>query len=436
MKIFLPFLCLLCSICTFAQVPLDGVNDVVIDFDNTVLGVNNGQFTANGFNATPATGQLNSNAFIVTGFSDGDLNFGDAAVGGDYGQGTTTGGVTTPGIYALTPLSVPGFPSYTNLSMDAAASGNLLALQPGANDFEPGTVVIRAQNTNPTEVISGFTITADFCQRGDGDNSATYTLEYSTDNINYTSLYSTTTVGPAAGQILSYLCFRATPTPVSVMLNPGDYFYVRLTGSLGTVSGTDYDEIAVDNITFSSIVLPVKLVYFNAATREQSGVVLNWQTAWEQNSDYFEVQRSQDGRTFIGLGEVSAAGFADTETTYSYVDKTAPAGVSYYRLRQVDFDGTEDFSEVVTVEQSVKGADQTISVAPNPTADQLRVRTTEPFAAGTRIQVFGPDGRLYIDTTSEYQTEVVVDLSGLSAGAYHLRVIDALRVEHFAVQKQ
>ena len=426
--------CLLCaSSGLFAQLQLTGA-DVTIDFDNTVLGVNNGQFTALGFNAAPATGQLDSDGIIISGLADGDLTFGASGVGGGYALGTTAGNMTTAGVYALT--FVPGVPfsSYTNLS--ANASGNLLAIQPDAGNFAPGAVTIRAQNATAAP-ISSLTVSADFCLRNDaGPNSATYTLAYSVDNVNYTTFYTNTSPEATGGQFPSYGCLGSGPGMISgVDVLPGEFIYVRFSGSAGLASG-DFDEVAIDNITFSSIVLPVEFIHFGAESRDQRGVALDWATAWEQNSDYFEVQRSEDGRTFTGLDEVSAAGFANGETTYSYVDKTAPLGVSYYRLRQVDFDGSETYSEVVSVVRRINGQDEPITVAPNPTTDFVQVRSAVPFAADTQIQLLAADGRLLEQYTAGARTQLEVNLSGLPAGTYHLRMIDARRVQHFAVQKR
>ena len=75
-----------------------------IDFDNTVSGVNNGQFAGSGFTPSPSAGQLNSNSWAMTGWSNGDLAFGGTQTTSntDYTRSTSTGGVTTGGVYAFT----------------------------------------------------------------------------------------------------------------------------------------------------------------------------------------------------------------------------------------------------------------------------------------------------------------------------------------------
>jgi hypothetical protein len=86
----------------FAQLSLTTSGaTVTIDFDNTVSGVNNGTFAGSGFQPSPSAGQLNSNAWAMTGWSNGTLNFGGTQNSGDFARGTTTAAVTTGGVYAL-----------------------------------------------------------------------------------------------------------------------------------------------------------------------------------------------------------------------------------------------------------------------------------------------------------------------------------------------
>ena len=407
---------------------------MTIDFDNTVLGVNNGKFNASGFNAAPGTGQLDSDGIIITGLVEGDLTFGTSGIGGGYARGTTSGNnMTNPGVYALLPGMQGPFPNYQNFT--ASASGNLLALQPDDLNFAPGSVIIRAQNAT-ARPLSSISVSADYCSRSSsGPNSATYTFAYSTDNVNYTPFFTNTTPTTTSGQFPSFGCLSAGPaTATGLNVAPGEFIYVRFSGSAGSLAGS-YDQVAIDNIRFFNAVLPVDLVRFVGETSTGNGTTLNWTTAWEQNSDYFEVQRSQDGRTFTGLDEVSAAGFTDTETSYSYLDKTAPAGTSYYRLRQVDFDGTEDFSAIISVARYGQEVAPAISVAPNPTTGTVRVRSAIPLDSNGRVQVIGADGRLLIDRRGNTRTELEIDLGSLPAGTYHLRIVDAQGVRHFPIQR-
>ncbi|MGI4866473.1 MAG: T9SS type A sorting domain-containing protein [Janthinobacterium lividum] len=156
--------------------------------------------------------------------------------------------------------------------------------------------------------------------------------------------------------------------------------------------------------------LPVTLTSFSA-TRQASGAVqVRWATASEQHSAYFEVQRSLDGNTFIIVDKVAAAGTTTQSHTYASLDTQAPAGQLYYRLRQVDIDGIETFSPVVSL-----AATATLSLYPNPAHDQLTIA-----AAGEEVQVSDLTGRVLQTTTLPASGKLNVE--ALPAGTYLLRV--------------
>lgn len=96
------------------------------------------------------------------------------------------------------------------------------------------------------------------------------------------------------------------------------------------------------------IPLPVELHSFKGIAT-QSGVQLNWETASELDNAFFEVQRGQTATEFDAIARVEGAGTTSLPQRYTYQDKKADNGVNYYRLRQVDFDGTESYSAVLAV---------------------------------------------------------------------------------------
>ena len=157
--------------------------------------------------------------------------------------------------------------------------------------------------------------------------------------------------------------------------------------------------------------LPVTLTSFTASTLTH-GVKLNWATASELNSASFDVQRSTDGQSFQTIGTVGAAGNSTTPRYYTFNDVTVFPGVKYYRLRQVDVDGTTAFSLVQTV--SVR--DFSTQIYPTKVVDRLTVRSTERGLG----QIYSTQGRLV------KQFEVNPGLTELSVslapGVYVLRV--------------
>ena len=83
----------------------------------------------------------------------------------------------------------------------------------------------------------------------------------------------------------------------------------------------------------------------------QVGTMLNWSTAYEEDNSVFIVERSDDGATFADIGKVEAAGTSAEIQHYNFLDIMANAERSFYRLKQVDLDGTFSYSEVVAVPQ-------------------------------------------------------------------------------------
>ncbi|HEY4652291.1 MAG TPA: GDSL-type esterase/lipase family protein [Pontibacter sp.] len=97
--------------------------------------------------------------------------------------------------------------------------------------------------------------------------------------------------------------------------------------------------------------MPVTLTGFSATITPSREVRLNWETASEQNNAYFEIQRSYHNTAqFITIGTVKGAGTTNVARTYSYLDDTVPTIDLYYRLKQVDEDGTSTYSDIVHLE--------------------------------------------------------------------------------------
>jgi Secretion system C-terminal sorting domain len=109
--------------------------------------------------------------------------------------------------------------------------------------------------------------------------------------------------------------------------------------------------------------LPVELVFFKAKW-VNNVVKLTWQTASESNNKGFEIERSVDTKTWENIGGVKGKGNSNVLVDYSFEDKGPLSILTYYRLKQVDFDGKESYSKVVNVTLNKKG--DKFSVFPNP----------------------------------------------------------------------
>jgi fibronectin-binding autotransporter adhesin len=178
----------------------------------------------------------------------------------------------------------------------------------------------------------------------------------------------------------------------------------------------------VDNPLTGQAPLPVQLLSFTA-TREGSAVRTTWATASEKNSAYFLVQRSTNGSTFSDVQQVAAQGNSLVRHDYAALDAQPLHGTSYYRLRQVDLDGTVAYSQVATVRFSSEqaAASPTLMAYPNPSAGQhFQVLATNLDTTGGTIQLFDNVGRLVLTQVAAVGTaEVTIQPAHpLASGLY------------------
>jgi hypothetical protein len=163
--------------------------------------------------------------------------------------------------------------------------------------------------------------------------------------------------------------------------------------------------------------LPVTLRAFTGQRQAPASVRLSWQTASELNNRGFAVQRqAAPGEPFETLTFVPGHGTTQTLTSYAYVDATAPATTTYYRLQQLDVQGTITYSPVVAVAGSRPVA--SLTAWPVPAQQTLWVRYADP-APELLLQLRDATGRVVRQLRFRQQTQV--DVRTLPAGIYYLQ---------------
>ena len=148
-------------------------------------------------------------------------------------------------------------------------------------------------------------------------------------------------------------------------------YMVGNSSSTGSVN-TFFDFLS---LTATPTPLPVTLLDFYADQRTDGTVDLLWQTSMEQNSHYFAIQRSADGKTFETIGQLEAAGNSEKTLNYSYIDQSPLEGNNFYRLQMVDLDDKYKYSQIVEVNSSASG--KQLEVFNNPFHDQISLRVNE-----------------------------------------------------------
>ncbi|MET0298940.1 MAG: T9SS type A sorting domain-containing protein, partial [Flavitalea sp.] len=166
--------------------------------------------------------------------------------------------------------------------------------------------------------------------------------------------------------------------------------------------------------------LPVKLRSFTAKAVDNTSL-LRWETATESNNDRFDIERSADGRVFTKIGSVaSLVGTSTTVQNYQYTDKTPLDASNYYRLAQVDLDGTTTYSEVRLVSFNVKAG--VLKVFPNPVKTNLHVQLPQAATGNEKLQLFDLRGvKVLVQSVQAGTIQLDTDISMLMPGVYILR---------------
>jgi hypothetical protein len=181
--------------------------------------------------------------------------------------------------------------------------------------------------------------------------------------------------------------------------------------------------------TPNSQALPVELLSFNGDCNEGQ-VNISWQTATEHNSDYFEVEKSRDGMNWQLLTTVNAAGNSTQLLNYEATDAHAMEGNNYYRLTQVDIDGTTKTYDVINV--SCSGAAKGyFSAYPNPSTGSFQVILNDKNLVGSGIlSVKDTKGAELLNRTIEVKPGInmfsVTDLN-LAPGVYYIQIVNGER---------
>ena len=161
-------------------------------------------------------------------------------------------------------------------------------------------------------------------------------------------------------------------------------------------------------------VLPVDLVSFNAKAKDDR-ILLEWQTKSELNNRGFEIQKSKDGRAWDILEFVEGKGTIYALNTYYSQDRSPIQGSNYYRLKQLDFDGNFEYSNIVFV--NFNHQINKVGIFPNPVKDQLTLVNAEGKA--TLYNVLGQPVKSMVIVDSES----IIELAGLLNGQYFLQVL-------------
>lgn len=188
---------------------------------------------------------------------------------------------------------------------------------------------------------------------------------------------------------------------------------------VGPPNGFYYGYYFMDDVCLGppgacNIILPVELLSFNGKS-ENRKVKLNWKTATELNCLFFRIERSTDGKTFEEIGKVNGNGTTNSEQFYQFTDENPQYGkVNYYRLREFDTDGKNNYSNMIAIESS-GDMNVYINVFPVPAEDNLTIE----FNANNQnsvLSIYDSRGNLVNEKSSSGYDKT--ELSNFKAGYY------------------
>ena len=164
-------------------------------------------------------------------------------------------------------------------------------------------------------------------------------------------------------------------------------------------------------------VLPIELLSFEASLSGTS-IHVSWATSSELNNDFFTIERSSDGANWDIIGEVLGAGDSKERLDYDFFDDNPIPGISYYRLKQTDFDGQFEYFDPSAV---LYDATDIFKVYPNPTADYVSI-TTSSNLEDAPILLTNLNGSSIVVNVNKSAHQASLDLTGLASGIYIIEI--------------
>jgi hypothetical protein len=158
--------------------------------------------------------------------------------------------------------------------------------------------------------------------------------------------------------------------------------------------------------------LPIELIDFQAEVKGRS-IQLNWTTANEINNAYFDIEHSANGKIFNTIGQVKGSGTINTKQYYSFLSDNLLNGINYYRLKQVDFNGKTNYSNIISIQQ--KGGSK-VKIYPTITSGELKIEGTDSFV------ITNTNGQVVFSQTPKNEKSFTI--AHLPNGLYIIKGVD------------
>lgn len=303
--------------------------------------------------------------------------------------------------------------------------------------------------------LTDFTVT--LYNGGNGTSYASYDIDPTNMNVEgdttdnfYIYSYSLPTNGlqngspdglvlDYQGTIIQFLSYEGTFTAVSGIAQDAESTDIGVTETGSTLAGTSlqlccngssYEDMTWQTsmaetvgTTNQSQVLPVTLQSFTGTLTENQ-IRIEWVTLTELNNDYFVLEKSFNGLDFIEIGQTAGNGTTNTPIEYTFVDSKVSA-MNFYRLTQVDYDGTSTSYDMILVENE---SFVDLILFPNPVADQLVIRNVGNYLSqDADLTIYDQSGKEVFGQKMTFDNgEFAVDASQFKTGIYQVIITDGL----------
>ena len=206
-----------------------------------------------------------------------------------------------------------------------------------------------------------------------------------------------------------------TPTSIDAVNNTVTFVNNFNSGQYYTLGSTE------------NAALPVTLISFSAQAKDNGQVALNWTTVSEVNNSFFTIERSTDGISFEAIGTREGAGDSEDILNYEFTDPYPAEGANFYRLKQTDFNGEFEYSEILRVIVNRPKEDISYKLYPNPIGknDELKIQISGGFAADRvlHFEVVSLNGRpLSKGELKVAMNQARIKIGQWTSGLYLLRI--------------
>ncbi|MGG7666949.1 M4 family metallopeptidase [Dyadobacter sp. BHUBP1] len=299
------------------------------------------------------------------------------------------------------------------------ATGNLMAKikNLSAHDYGCTTVEVDRSGANETAWLGNYKVTNKTFKVTPTNNNPSgqyeITLYYKASELNTFTPADIQSMGKSpVGIATSDAANTSLVAVVSAPAFNGDYAFT-------STFNTGFSGFGLSNAPPGSA-LPVTLVNFEGKHTSE-GNVLQWTTSSESNSDYFAIEESANGKSFIESGRVKSAGNASVTNRYSFTDVDFNKGITYYRLKQVDFDGKYAYSRIVSIDAPSAG---NIRFYPNPVESVLHIELPNLQGSWVNAKVINTSGQtVMVKEKATFQNgRLTMQLGKLPAGIYQVLI--------------